>query len=426
MAISSFGPNANGSVRSEDSRSDNPHPICSPRHLLLPFSRLFQGRICRISKKSRKRRQWIEEVKARRTRPAKTQTPYPAASTILIPLKARTKEAESISVLDLADAKTGLGNEGLGQLPPELRRQIYKLVFGKEDNVLVLLPSKIRAVPETWSVHHWLMAGQGYHNPRFLSDYSESNDARFCANRPAILRTCRQIYIEAVELLYSENTFVFKDAATFTAFTKAVVPRRLNAIRKIRIYFCEAVWPCIPPNVQHEERENGCGEEFGREGIPEDEEEWHSFPSSVATCTYKEILKRRQWYWCWTTIASMQNLTSLDTLIDYKPKRSQENEKFIYRDILRPLLQVDGIRDFKLKCRVVIDCRQHGVGWRDMRWRDDVTRVLVEQIERGARLPREIEDVGEDDEMGMELMARGACGCLHDVLYDVMCIYLGP
>ncbi|KAL9023529.1 MAG: hypothetical protein Q9180_008196, partial [Flavoplaca navasiana] len=350
MAISSFGHNPNGSVRSETSRGDNTHPICSPRDLISPFSCLFRSCVWQSSKKTRKRRRWIEEVKARRNRPTKPQTPYPDASTSPIPLKARTKETEEISLLDLADGKTGLVDSGLGRLPLEIRVEIWKLVFGAEDNVFVLLPSqKIRAVPETWSVHHWLMAGQGYPNRRFLSDHGEqSNDARFCANRPAILRTCRQIYIEAVELLYSENAFVFKDASTFTAFTKAVVPRRLNAIRTIRLYFCEASWPCIPPNA------SGYEEGFERAGTPEDdeEEEWHSgFPSSVPTCSYKEILKRRQWYWCWTTIASMRDLNSLDTLVDYKPKWHLENQKLIYHDMLRPLLQVHGIRDFKLKCR---------------------------------------------------------------------------
>ena len=260
----SFRRKTNGNVRSENSRGDKTHPICSPRSLILPFSRLFHTRIWPRSKKSRKRRQWIEEVKARQNHPTKPHTPYLAANTNPIPLKARIQETEEISLLSPGDEKTiGLGNEGLGQLPPELRRQIWNFVFGGEDNVLVLLPSqKITAVPETWSVHHWLMAGQGY-PPRFLNHYNKSNDARFCAHRPAILRTCRQIYNEAVELLYSENTFVFKDAAIFGAFTKAVVPRRLNAIRKIRFYFCEAVWPCIPPNVQHA---NGYEERFGRAG----------------------------------------------------------------------------------------------------------------------------------------------------------------
>ncbi|KAL8864422.1 MAG: hypothetical protein Q9198_009867, partial [Flavoplaca austrocitrina] len=268
----SFRRNTNGSVRSENSRRDNTHPICSPHNLLLPFSRLFHTRIWPRSKKSRKRRQWIKEIKARRNRPIKPQTPYPDTNTNPIPLKARTQETEEISLLNPGDRKTiGLGDNGLGRLPPELRHQIYKLIFSASSNVLILQPSqKIIAVPETRSVHHWLMAGQGY-PPRFLNHYDDNREAKFCANRPAILRTCRQIYIEAVELLYSENTFVFKDAAIFAAFTEAVGRRRLDAIRKLRVVFCEASWPAqadVKMNLGRQQQQGQTMEKSSTRAFP--------------------------------------------------------------------------------------------------------------------------------------------------------------
>ncbi|KAI4265336.1 MAG: hypothetical protein LQ337_008993, partial [Flavoplaca oasis] len=418
MAISSFGHNANGTVRSEDWRGDNAHPICSPRNLILPFSCLFRGRGWPISKKTRKRRRWVEEVKALRNRPTKSQTRYPDASTSPIPLKARTKEAEEISLLDLADGKTGLGDEGLGQLPLEIRREIWGYVLGRGSNVLILLPYKIRAVPEVQSLQYWPMDGQ-----KPISRFRSAGDldkygGKFWAHRPAILRTCRQIYIEAVELLYCENSFIFTDASTFAYFTKAVLPRRLNAIRKMRICFSESTWPRIPPNVQHAEGESGCEEDVGK---PEDEEEdWHSFACSAPTCHPDEILKRREWYQSWVAIASMQNLTSLDITIDYTTKRPLENHQYKCRDILRPLLKMSGIRDFKLRCRVFTHCRFHGMGWRDMRWKDDIAKLLVERIKMRARSPRGMDDVGEDDEMEMEMESRwmGACGCLPDAIHD--------
>jgi hypothetical protein len=42
-----------------------------------------------------------------------------------------------------------------------------------------------------------------------------------------LLQTCRQIYTEAVDLLYSENTFDFATAESFNSFAKTVLPRRL-------------------------------------------------------------------------------------------------------------------------------------------------------------------------------------------------------
>ncbi|KAF2802853.1 uncharacterized protein BDZ99DRAFT_468547 [Mytilinidion resinicola] len=53
----------------------------------------------------------------------------------------------------------------------------------------------------------------------------------------ALLQTCRQVYGEAINLLYSTATFDFTSARSFMYFERAILPQRLDAITSLQIYW---------------------------------------------------------------------------------------------------------------------------------------------------------------------------------------------
>jgi hypothetical protein len=53
---------------------------------------------------------------------------------------------------------------------------------------------------------------------------------------PGLLLTDRQIYSEAVELLYSKNTFSFKAPQELLDFERKIAPSHLDLIRRIQIW----------------------------------------------------------------------------------------------------------------------------------------------------------------------------------------------
>ncbi|KAL3445431.1 hypothetical protein BJX65DRAFT_309897 [Aspergillus insuetus] len=59
------------------------------------------------------------------------------------------------------------------------------------------------------------------------------------ANLLAVVLTCRRI--EAINILYSHNTFAFRNLSTITSFTSIVLPQRLSCIRSLRLewVFCD-------------------------------------------------------------------------------------------------------------------------------------------------------------------------------------------
>ncbi|KAL2831039.1 hypothetical protein BJY01DRAFT_226792 [Aspergillus pseudoustus] len=54
-------------------------------------------------------------------------------------------------------------------------------------------------------------------------------------NLLALVLTCRRIYSEAIDILYSRNTFVFRNLTAITSFLSNVLPQRLNCIRALRL-----------------------------------------------------------------------------------------------------------------------------------------------------------------------------------------------
>ncbi|KAL8759375.1 MAG: hypothetical protein Q9199_000810 [Rusavskia elegans] len=399
MAISCvphpFRSNAKQKTRDEADRRDNSYPVWFPCGLMLPFGWLFRGRMWPTCKKSPERRRWEEEVKLRNCSESQ-QTWDPETRMTLRP---RNQKADRISTLSL-DGDRGLVRSGLSRLPLEIRQEIWGYVLGREENTLIMLPFKIRAIPSAHPMPS--QDSNPYRNNWRMMETGPS----FWLHRPAILRTCRQIYTEAVDLLYTGNTFVFQTTLILAYFAKAVLPYRFNAIRKVRICF------------------------------EQDNEPFWPFCSSQPSIT----TPREEWNQAWKTIAGMEHLTTLhvsfdSTMAEYWADRNA------CRDMLLPLLNLRGIRDFRLRFGVFVTCPSHGLKMRDVRMTDELElKALVEQVMRRARLPREsvavrldgedrrslssgleqvaVENGFGDDEIRPASSPRHACGCEDMVIYD--------
>jgi hypothetical protein len=63
------------------------------------------------------------------------------------------------------------------------------------------------------------------------------------------LQTCRQIYSEAIEYLYSTNTFSFSDLDSLRYFSCTVLPSRFAAVRKLDLEWV-LHWPIYDSFVQ--------------------------------------------------------------------------------------------------------------------------------------------------------------------------------
>ena len=118
----------------------------------------------------------------------------------------------------------------LKMLPLELRREIYAWVLGRDSFRLVTVPWKVTTLvdkPGNVSMRNDCFAYSG--NDMAI------NPVQGCGN--ALLMTCVQVYQEAIEIMYSTNTFIFPDFATLFSFSKTVPTQRLNAIRTLKIHY---------------------------------------------------------------------------------------------------------------------------------------------------------------------------------------------
>ncbi|KAL8727088.1 MAG: hypothetical protein Q9166_006275 [cf. Caloplaca sp. 2 TL-2023] len=330
-----FLENAERKIHSEGDRWDASYPIWVPCCLMIPFGWLFRGRVWPNLKKSGERRKWEKEQKLRSC-PARNQTKYPETRISPCSLRPRNNNSDNISTLSL-DQDAGLKDSILRRLPLEIRQEIYGYVLGREENYLILLPFKIRAVPEA---HTSITSGQAANAAWNMT----KNGPYFWAQRPALLRTCRQVYQEAINLLYSGNTFVIKDMRILDYFFKSVPSQRLNAIRSLRI-------------------------SVRRMG-------YHKM--IVGEKTRKS--KLQEWHDAWKAIAAMEHLTMLNVHIEYRMSGSEETDQSDFQDVLSALIEIKGIKNFEL---------DFGLSWtRDVPITDE-TKALVKWIKERARQPRE-------------------------------------
>ncbi|PGH29079.1 hypothetical protein GX50_08173 [[Emmonsia] crescens] len=148
------------------------------------------------------------------------------------------------------------------KLSPELRQMIYREVLSGHDFAIM----RIRSCPEAkrgnvkgkakpGKLSHLKYSAeseqqqQSIQHPSWLRRYfgivgirPSPLNADFEPNVPGeellpLVKSCRRIYLEAIDLLYSSNTFHFYHEDDFLAFSSAILPQRINEITLIHLHF---------------------------------------------------------------------------------------------------------------------------------------------------------------------------------------------
>lgn len=142
----------------------------------------------------------------------------------------------------------------LNRLPTEIRLQIYGYVFGDGAVHLVHIENRIRHVrcedkypslnqhrktccPVT--VARWRgVNGQGHrgHRDHLLYPHTHTDLPDQLSNSNlSLLRTCRQIYAEAIDIPYSNFIFDVDDLHTWIYFCRNICPHRLACIKHLTV-----------------------------------------------------------------------------------------------------------------------------------------------------------------------------------------------
>jgi len=198
-------------------------------------------------------------------------------------------------------SRTGL----FGRLPYELRRMIYVCILGND----------LVRVTCVWG------------KKRF--GHFDSNDLAYTFDRTrskskvALLKTCRQIYIEAMEVLYTTNTFGFSfnknNLEPHGYFPSTIRPSRLASITSLRI-------DCEVDTFDSFERESAKG----------------------------------NWQLLWGEIAT--KMPGLKELTMRLPESTRHNSNFRFgleEEWLKPILEVRGLENFTFD----IECTDSGFLW---------------------------------------------------------------
>lgn len=134
----------------------------------------------------------------------------------------------------------------LGRLPAELRVEIYKYVLGGELFHLYPIPKRMThdfCPSIAWNdgyCENCLKVEPVALQAMLITDRVPNNDI-------ALLKVCRQVYIEASDFLYAKNVFEFGDLISFIYFSQTIRPRRLAAITRLQI--CWEI-PCTSKDLR--------------------------------------------------------------------------------------------------------------------------------------------------------------------------------
>ncbi|KAI4243075.1 MAG: hypothetical protein LQ352_007106 [Teloschistes flavicans] len=122
----------------------------------------------------------------------------------------------------------------LERLPPEIRQEIYHYVVGGSLNHVVrkgkhLAHVRCRLGGQSDFDRLCRPAARFPYWPQFENLCSTSN------GNLALLRTCKQIYGESVEIMYKRNAFDFDHQDLFLLFVWSVLPQRLAQISRLHL-----------------------------------------------------------------------------------------------------------------------------------------------------------------------------------------------
>ncbi|KAI4111210.1 MAG: hypothetical protein LQ339_000671 [Xanthoria mediterranea] len=213
---------------------------------------------------------------------------------------------------------TGFERSILRRLPMELRLHIYSLALAADDMAHSMIHKGITC-PKPPEV---LVFSTQYQYrripPHFRHDYHfedvvvSISSRRSKSKRAALLRTCRQVYAETLDLLYEQRTFVM-NARSFTALAAMVPQHSLDRIRHIQF------------TLKAEARAD-----------------------SPYSCCEARVLF--QWITFWPIVANMKNLQTLSVNIrDLVGSTVEIADDHRSRPVLEPLLALHGLERFDLQ-----------------------------------------------------------------------------
>lgn len=160
------------------------------------------------------------EEKEARERLANTPKPLPAhrpRSLSIVPIKRANAQCQFLSIL-----------------PLEIRQEIYKYVVGCNRVHIVRKGKHIAHVRCKCFDTETDFAREC--RPGAIGTHEGNSKIAFTSNgNVALLRSCRQIYTEAVETMYSSNTFDFDHQNLFLFFARSILPQRLATIRNLHL-----------------------------------------------------------------------------------------------------------------------------------------------------------------------------------------------
>ena len=121
----------------------------------------------------------------------------------------------------------------LNRLPPEIRLEIYKYVLGSNLLHLVRKETKIshvrcRASSSTDFVRTCRPSAASTED-RILPGSSSNGNL-------ALVKTCRQVYHETIDVLYATNVFDVDDPRLFIHFSQSIRPQCMARITTLQVY----------------------------------------------------------------------------------------------------------------------------------------------------------------------------------------------
>ena len=201
----------------------NPAFQCLCYCALLPIIIPFRITISLKHVVKRKKDAWKNDVRPlppkRKRRLSNAKPPLPLSTSCIPRLKEPRGNIENSSCSFLT------------KLPLEIRLQIYEYVLGGNLLHLVQIPRRIahvrcRLERPSDPLRACRPALRTPLNP-WLCTVSTGN--------LAMLKTCRQIYRESIEVLYARNAFDVNDLTTFVFFARSILPQRLASITTLHL-----------------------------------------------------------------------------------------------------------------------------------------------------------------------------------------------
>ncbi|KAL4939482.1 hypothetical protein BDV06DRAFT_230969 [Aspergillus oleicola] len=209
----------------------------------------------------------------------------------------------------------------LFQLPVEVRFQIYKLVFGDDDKVVAIkadenLQPRQGTCPEKGQKFHWFIEVRG--NATTWIQCLQHTRSPNTTKGLSLLLTCRQIYSEAVEILWSQSPVHIQIESgplhflILSDFQSVIPPRQFSAIRQLEISF-------LHPSIKRQTQVL--------------DEEWFS-----------------GWSGFWELVKSMKKLVRIQAWIQMYQEpggniMTAEQEERLYA----PLRELDWLEDFQVE-----------------------------------------------------------------------------